>query len=808
METKERIIPVYIEDEMKSSYIDYAMSVIIGRALPDIRDGLKPVHRRILYAMNELGMAHNKPFKKSARVVGEVLGKYHPHGDTSVYDAMARMAQDFSSRYCLVDGQGNFGSVDGDPPAAMRYTEVRLTPLAELMLSDIDKNTVDFASNFDETLEEPLVLPSKIPNLMVNGSSGIAVGMATNIPPHNLGEVIDGVISVIDNPEISIEALIKSIPGPDFPTGGIICGAKGIRDAYMTGRGPVLIRAKANIQKLKTNRENIIITEIPYQVNKSNLISKIADLVRDKKIEGISDIRDESDRDGLRIVIEVRRGEDSNIILNQLYKHTQMQVTFGIIMLALVDNQPKILNLKEVLENYIEHRKEIVIRRTKYDLAIAETRAHILEGLKIALNNIDAVINTIRSSRTTSEAKTRLISEFNLSEKQAQAVLEMQLQRLASLEQEKINDEYLDLIKLIAKLKSILISEQKVLAIIKEELLEIKEKYSNKRRTEIGNEIVDFKIEDLIPEENMIITVSHTGYIKRLPVDTYRMQRRGGVGIAGMETKEEDFVEHLFIASTHDYILFFTNLGRVYWLKVHEIPEAGRYSKGKAIINLLALNEEEKITAFAKIEEFNKEDYFAMITKKGIAKKVRVSAFSRPRQGGIIALNLNLDDELINVKVVKKSEEIIIITKKGKSIRFKEESLRSLSRIAMGVKGINIAKDDEVVGMEIVREEETLLTATENGYGKRTSLKEYRTQNRGGSGIINMQIGSRNGYIISSCEVEDRDEVVLITEAGMVIRCKAKDVPVVGRNTKGVRIIRLNADDKLVALAKIPREEE
>ncbi|MDI6786496.1 MAG: DNA gyrase subunit A [bacterium] len=808
MKTNERIIPVYIEDEMKNSYIDYAMSVIVGRALPDIRDGLKPVHRRILYAMNELGIAHNKSFKKSARIVGEVLGKYHPHGDASVYDAMVRMAQDFSSRYCLVNGQGNFGSIDGDPPAAMRYTEVKLTPLSEVMLSDIEKNTVDFTKNFDETLEEPLVLPSKIPNLMINGSSGIAVGMATNIPPHNLKEVINGVISLIDKPEIGIEELIETIPGPDFPTGGTICGVQGIREAYMTGRGSLLIRAKASIQKLKTNRENIIINEIPYQVNKSNLISKIADLVKDKKIEGIQDIRDESDRDGLRVVIEVKKGENSNIILNQLYKHTQMQVTFGVIMLALVDNQPRILNLKEVLENYIEHRKEIVIRRTKHDLSIAENRAHILDGLKIALNNIDAVIHAIKSSKTTSEARGRLMSEFNLSERQSQAVLEMQLQRLASLEQEKINDEYLNLIKTIDNLKSILMSERKVLDIIKQELLEIKEKYGDERRTEIGIEITDFKIEDLIPEEEMVITVSHTNYIKRLSVDTYRSQRRGGVGVAGMETKEEDFVEHLFIASTHDYMLFFTNLGRVYWLKVHEIPESGRYSKGKAIINLLSLNEGEKVTAFTKIEGFNQRDYFVMVTKKGITKKVKIEAFSRPRQGGIIALNLNLDDELISVKLVKKNEEVIIVTKEGKAIRFKEDSLRTLSRVAMGVRGIRVSNKDDVVGMEVVREEETLLTVTENGYGKRTSLKEYRIQNRGGLGIINMQIGSRNGCIISSCEVEDKDEVVFITKGGMVVRCRAKDIPVVGRNTKGVRVIRLNADDKLVALAKIPQEED
>ncbi|MBU1153528.1 DNA gyrase subunit A [bacterium] len=807
-EIKERIIPVYIEDKMKSFYIDYAMSVIVGRALPDVRDGLKPVHRRILYAMNELGSFHNRPFKKSARIVGEVLGKYHPHGDTSVYEAMVRMAQDFSSRYCLVEGQGNFGSVDGDPPAAMRYTEVRLDSLAELMLADIDKETVSFTPNFDDTLKEPLVLPSKIPNLIINGSSGIAVGMATNIPPHNLAEVIDGVISIIEQPEIEIEELIKGIPGPDFPTGGIICGTKGIKEAYHTGRGCLTIRAKADIQELKQSREQIIITEIPYQVNKADLISKMADLVKDKKIEGISEIRDESDRDGLRVVIEVKRGENANIVLNQLYKHTQMQTTFGVIMLALVDNQPRVLNLKEVLSNYLEHRKEVIIRRTRYELSIAETRAHILEGLKIALNNIDAIINTIRSSKSALEAKQRLINEFNLSDKQAQAILEMQLQRLAGLEQEKINNEYLNLIKLIANLKSILMNEQKVLEIIKEELLEIKEKFKDKRRTEIKEEIIDFKIEDLIPQEDMVIVISHAGYIKRLAVDTYRMQRRGGVGVTGMGFREEDFIEHLLIASTHSYILLFTNLGRIYWLKVYEIPEGERTHKGKAMINLISLNSKERITTFAKIEDFNQDNYFVMITKKGIIKKVKVSVFSKPRPGGIIALSLDPGDELIGVKVVRKGEEIIIVTKKGKAIRFNEESLRSLSRIARGVKGIRMALDDEVVSMEIVREEETLLTVSEKGYGKRTFLKEYRSQNRGGFGIINMKVNTYRGWIVSSCEVEDQDEVVLISEGGMVIRFKAKDIPVTGRNTRGVRIIKLNENDKLVALAKIPIEEK
>jgi DNA gyrase subunit A len=805
---KETVIPVYIEDEMKNSYLDYAMSVIIGRALPDVRDGLKPVHRRVLYAMNELGMASNKPYKKSARIVGEVLGKYHPHGDMAVYDSIVRMVQDFSHRYPLIDGQGNFGSIDGDEPAAMRYTEIRLHKFAEELLKDIDKQTVDFIPNFDETLKEPTVLPATLPNLLLNGSSGIAVGMATNIPPHNLGELVDGIILLIDNPDATIEELIEVIPGPDLPTGGFIFGVDGIKESYTTGRGKIILRANAKIEQLKGGRESIIITEIPYQVNKVNLIQRIAELVRTKKLEGISELRDESDRDGIRIVIELKRDENAYVILNQLYKHTQMQVTFGVIMLALVDNQPKILNLKELIELYLKHRQEVITRRTKYDLKLAEDRAHILEGLKIALSNLDNVIKTIRKSKSPKDAKESLILQFELTENQAQAILEMQLQRLTALEQDKINEEYLSLIKKIAELKSILASKKKVLDLIKKDLLKIKKEYADPRRTQIIKEAVEFKMEDLIAEEDMVITITHSGYIKRLPLSVYKMQQRGGVGVAGMVTKEEDFVDQLYIASTHDYILFFTNKGRVYWLKVYDLPESGRISKGKAIVNLLKLGEDEKIAASIPIREFNEEDFLIMATRKGMVKKTQLMAYSHPRTGGIIALSLVGDDELIKVERTKGEDDIILSTRLGKAIRFSETQVRPMGRTACGVRGIKLKGDDYVVGMEVARQDRTLLTVTANGYGKRTRFYEYRRQARGGMGVIDIKTIPRNGPVIGICEVKDTDEVVMITESGMVIRCPAQSISIIGRNTQGVRLIKLKEGDKVVDAAPIATEEE
>jgi len=804
---KETIVPIYIEDEMKNSYLDYAMSVIIGRALPDVRDGLKPVHRRVLYAMSELGMTSDKPYKKSARVVGEVLGKYHPHGDMAVYDSIVRMAQDFSHRYPLIDGQGNFGSIDGDEPAAMRYTEIRLDKFAEELLKDIEKQTVDFVPNFDETLKEPTVLPAALPNLLLNGSSGIAVGMATNIPPHNLGELIDGIIMVIDNPNATVEEIMQVLPGPDLPTGGFIAGSDGIKESYTTGRGKIILQAKAKIELLKNGKEAIIVSEIPYQVNKINLIQKIAELVRTKKIEGISELRDESDRDGIRIVIGLKRDENPRIILNQLYKHTQMQVTFGVIMLALVDNQPKILNIKELIELFLKHRQEVITRRTKYELKLAEDRAHILEGLKIALANLDAVIKTIRKSKNPKEAKESLVLQFDLTEIQAQSILEMQLQRLTALEQDKLNAEYLTLIKTIAELKSILASKEKVMDLIKKDLLKIKKEYADPRRTEIIKEVVEFKMEDLIAQEDMVITISHTGYIKRLPLSVYKMQQRGGVGIAGMVTKEEDFVNQLYVASTHDYILFFTDKGRVYWLKVYDLPEAGRLSKGKAIVNLLNLGEEEKIAASIPIREFNEGDYLIMATQKGMVKKTQLTAYSRPRSGGIIALSLVGDDELIKVEQTKGDDDIILATKSGKAIKFNEKQVRPTGRTASGVRGIRLKKDDCVVGMEVAREEFTLLTITANGYGKRTNFSEYRKQRRGGMGVIDIKTKPRNGDVIGIYEVKDTDEIMMITEEGMVIRCPVKDIPIIGRNTQGVRLIRLKEGDRVVDAAPVSSKE-
>ncbi|MFH1190332.1 MAG: DNA gyrase subunit A [Candidatus Omnitrophota bacterium] len=804
----EKITPRCIEEEMKDSYINYAMSVIVGRALPDIRDGLKPVHRRVLYAMRELGLEHNKPHKKSARIVGEVLGKYHPHGDASIYDTLVRMAQSFSLRYPLVDGQGNFGSIDGDSAAAMRYTEARLEHITDWMLLDIDKNTVDFAPNFDGSLQEPMVLPSCLPNLLVNGSSGIAVGMATNIPPHNLKEVADAVIHVIEDPDCEPKDLLKKIKGPDFPTGGIIRGYEGIRNAYLTGRGLLKIHAKAYIEEMKNGKEAIVIKEIPYMVNKSNLIESIADLVQEKKIDGITDLRDESDKDGMRIVIELRRGAIARVVLNLLYKHTQMQQTFGVIMLALVDGRPKVLSLKEMLVEFIKHRKDIVVRRTRFDLEKAQDRAHILEGLKIALKNLDKIIKLIRESKDPQVAKAALMDKFDLSEKQAQAILEMQLQRLTNLEREKIDKEYLELIKKIEYYKSILDSEKLVLQIIKTETKELAEKFGDERRTEIAPEAEELEIEDLIAEEDVVITMSHGGYIKRLPISSYRKQHRGGRGVAGAEIKEEDFIEHLFIASTHESILFFTDKGVVHWLKVHEIPEAGRASKGKAIINLLAIAQGEKISAFVPVKEYKEGHFLVMATKNGSIKKTDLQAYANPRKGGIIGMGLEKDDELIGVEKTSGSDEILLATREGKAIRFKEEQVRDMGRSAKGVRGIRLGKKDAVIAMAVVRPEQTVLTVTGLGFGKRTFFKEYRLQSRGGKGIINIKVTGKNGQAIGLKTVSDKDELMLVTEKGMVVRCPVKDVRTTGRSTQGVRLMKIDAHDVVTSVAKIVPEED
>ena len=804
----EKVLPVYIEEEMKDSYINYAMSVIVGRALPDIRDGLKPVHRRVLYAMQELGLEHNKPYKKSARIVGEVLGKYHPHGDVAVYDTLVRMAQDFSLRYPLVDGQGNFGSIDGDSPAAMRYTEARLAHITDWMLLDIEKNTVDFVPNFDGSLKEPSVLPSCLPNLLVNGSSGIAVGMATNIPPHNLKEVAEAIIHVIDNPGCDSKELMKKIKGPDFPTGGIIRGLEGIRNAYTTGRGLLKIHAKAFIEEQKNGKEAIIIKEIPYMVNKTNLIESIANLIQDKKIDGITALRDESDKDGMRIVIELRRGTIARVVLNLLYKHTQMQVTFGVIMLALVNGRPKVLTLKEMLTEFIGHRKEVVIRRTQFDLDKALDRAHILEGLKIALKNLDKIIKLIKESKDPAAAKEELMERFGLSDRQAQAILEMQLQRLTGLERDKIEKEYLELIKKIEYYRSILASEKKVLELIKEETKELAAKFGDERRTEIAPEAEELEIEDLIAEEDVVITMSHGGYIKRLPVSSYRKQRRGGKGVTGAEMKEEDFVEHLFIASTHDCILFFTDKGVVHWLKVHEIPEAGRASKGKAIINLLAIASGEKISAFVPVREFKEGEYLVMATKNGLIKKTELNAYSNPRKGGIIGIGLEKDDALMRVERTTGEDELLIATKDGKAIRFKEAQVRDMGRGAKGVKGIGLGKKDAVIAMVVVKPDQTVLTVTAEGFGKRTLFKEYRLQSRGGKGIINIKVTGKNGEAVGLKSVSDKDEIMLITEKGMIVRSPVKDIRTTGRSTQGVRLMKLDKGDSVASVAKIVPEEK
>lgn len=731
------------------------------------------------------------------------MGKYHPHGDMAIYDTIVRMAQDFSLRYPLIDGQGNFGSIDDDPPAAMRYTEIKLSKIATEILRDIDKETVDFSPNFDNSLKEPQVLPTVLPNLLVNGSSGIAVGVATNVPPHNLGEIVDGIIKVMENPQTSVEELMEVIPGPDFPTGGIIFGKDGVREAYITGRGLITLRGKANIEKLHSGRDKIIISEIPYQINKKALLQKIASLVNEKKIEGISDLRDESDRDGMRIVVDLKRGEEASVVINQLYNQTQLQTTFGIIFLSLINNRPQVLGIKPLIQHFIDFRKEIVRKRTEYELTKAEDRAHILEGLKIALSRIDEVIATIKASKSVPEARETLMSRFSLSEIQAQAILDMRLQKLTGLEQEKVEAEYLEMIKQIARLKFILENEPEILQIIKDELLGLKENYGDERRTEIIEKGVQLNIEDLITEEEMIITISHTGYIKRLPITTYRKQRRGGRGLAGMKTKEEDFVEHLFIGGTHDYILFFTNLGRVYWLKVYQIPEAGRLSKGRAIVNLLEIGKDEKVEAFMPVKDFESGHFLFMATKKGVVKKTLLSAYKNPRAKGIIGLGLEEGDELIQVEMTTGQDEIILSTREGKAIRFRETDVRSTGRGACGVKGITLAKDDEVVGMAVVRRGLTLLTVTANGYGKRTELSAYRTQKRGGSGLIDIKTTRRNGEVIGACEVGDQDEFMIMTESGMVIRTCASDISVIGRNTQGVRLIKINDSDKVVSIAPV-----
>ncbi len=802
-----KVIPIDINVEMKNSYLDYAMSVIVGRALPDVRDGLKPVHRRILYAMHSLGLTPDKSHRKSAYIVGEVLAKYHPHGDVAVYDALVRLAQDFSCRYPLVDGHGNFGSVDGDSPAAMRYTEARMARIALEMLSDIEKETVTFIPNYDDKTEEPTVLPSRIPNLLMNGSTGIAVGMATNIPPHNLGEVIDGVNMLINNPDVEIGELMSVVQGPDFPTGGKIMGREGIWKAFRTGRGSIKIRSQAVIEETAGGRHRIVVNEIPYQVNKARLIEKIADLVKDKKIEGISDLRDESDRLGMSIVIELKRDANPQVVLNKLYKHTQMQENFGVIMLALVDGEPRVLNLKQMLFYYLEHQKDVVVRRTRFELNKAEARAHIVEGLRIALDYLDEVIKTIRSSHTTEIARTALREKFDLSEKQAEAIVEMRLRQLTGLEMEKLENEYQELMGKISYLRSVLSDEKMVLDIIKNELNEIKKKYADPRRTVISNEGVDFEAEDLIPEEDVVITITNQGYIKRIPLDTYRSQRRGGRGVTAMGTKTEDFLKHLFITTTHHFFLFFTNRGKVYRLKVHEIPEAGRQARGTAIVNLLFVGNDEKIATVIPVKEFDSGQFLFMSTGNGLVKKTSLKEYDTSRRDGIIAVSLKEGDHLVDVKLTSGEEEIILATRNGKAIRFKEEEVRPMGRVAQGVKGVTLEGKDEVIGMEIVRPGTFLLAVTANGFGKRTRLEEYRTQHRGGKGIINIKTTERNGPVVAVQVVKDEDEVMMISAEGIIIRQKAGGISTIGRSTQGVTLMRLDPGDTLVAVANVYTDE-
>ncbi len=815
-------IPVNIEDEMKRSYMDYAMSVIIGRALPDVRDGLKPAHRRVLFGMRTMGLASNRAYRKCAKIVGEVMGNYHPHGDASIYDTLVRLAQDFNMRYPLVDGQGNFGSIDGDPPAAMRYTEARPEPLAEAMMTDLDKETVDFVPNYDETTEEPTVLPTTFPNLLVNGSAGIAVGMATNIPPHNMREVIDGVLAVIDHRAAAaagrsdraelLRIVLKAIPGPDFPSGGFIVGRAGIFNAYKEGRGSITMRARSTVEESKKgDKLSIVVSEIPYQVNKARLLEKIAELVREKTIEGISDLRDESDRDGMRIVIELRRGEVPEVVLNNLYKHTQLQTTFGIIMLAIVAGRPRVLSLIEIIENFVEFRREVVRRRTEFELRKAEARAHILEGLKIALDHLDEVIKLIRGSKNPAEAREGLMTQFKLSQVQAQAILDMQLQRLTGLERQKIIDELTEILKLIERLRAILSSEELLMQLVRTELTAVRDRFGDERRTEILEEAGELRIEDLIADEDMAITVTNTGYVKRTAISTYRAQRRGGKGRIGMRTREEDFVSHLFVASTHAYLMIFSDRGRAYWLKVHEIPDVGPGGKGKAIANLVSMEEGEKIAALLTVREFPSDDgqqFVMMGTRKGVVKKTDLTAFSNPRAGGINAIGVEEADAVIAVELSDGGSQVFLGTRNGMAIRFEESDVRPMGRSAYGVRGITLREDDEVVAMEVVKAGGTLLSVAQNGYGKRTELEEYRLQSRGGVGIINIQTSDRNGKVVGMAYVFEDDEVMLISQQGMILRMKAGDVRVIGRATQGVRLIEMEEGDQVVAIAKLVAQDD
>jgi DNA gyrase subunit A len=808
MATRDKVIPIYVEDEMRNSYIDYSMSVIVSRALPDVRDGLKPVHRRVLVAMRELNLLHDRPFRKSAKITGDVTGNYHPHGTVAVYETMVRLAQSFSMRYPLVDGQGNFGSVDGDAPAAERYTEARLTEFAEEMLRDIEKDTVDMRPNYDESREEPVVLPSAVPNLLVNGSSGIAVGMATNVPPHNLREIVDAIHHVIENPDCPHEDLLRIVQGPDFPTGGVIYGRQGIIDSYTTGRGHITVRSLATIEEVKKDRQAIIVTEIPYMVSKAALLEKIADLVKDDVLDGISDLRDESDREGMRIVIELKRDAQPKVILNQLFKHTQMQTTFGSNLLALVGNRPMTLTLKEMIQHYVAHRQEVVVRRTRFDLAEAERRAHVLEGFKIALDHIDEIVALIKASANVEAARDGLQSRFGLSEIQANAILEMRLSRLTGLERKKIEDEYLEVIQLIERLRAILESPAQVLRIIRDDLAELRERFGDERRTQIVSASGEFEIEDLIAEEDMVITISHAGYIKRLPVTTYRSQRRGGRGITGAGTREEDFIEHLFIASTHSYILVFTDRGRVHWLKVHEIPQGGRTAKGKAIVNLVEMSQSERVAAVVPVKLFQEDRYIFLCTRGGTVKKTPLSAFANPRRGGIVAIGVDTDDSLIDAVVTDGTQDIILSKRNGKAIRFKETEVRPMGRTAFGVRGVTLEENDAVVGVIAVRREASILVATENGFGKRSPIAEYRITGRGGKGIISIQTTERNGSVVVALEVVPEDEVMLITRGGIVIRTQVKGISEIGRNTQGVRLIQLEAGDQLIDVARVEETEE
>jgi DNA gyrase subunit A len=807
MNQEQRSESIKIEDEIKHSYLDYAMSVIIGRALPDVRDGLKPVHRRILYAMRELANDWNKPYKKSARIVGDVIGKYHPHGDAAVYDALVRMAQGFSMRYTLVDGQGNFGSVDGDPPAAMRYTEVRQNKLAHEFLADLDKETADFAPNYDSSLEEPSVLPTLVPNLLINGSSGIAVGMACNIPPHNLNEVIDGLIAIIDDPQTDLQRLLTIIPGPDFPTAGLIYGSAGIREAYATGKGLIKVRARVEVEDVNEDRQRIVIAELPFQVNKARLLERIAELVKQKRIEGIRDIRDESDREGMRVAIDLKRDEHAEVILNNLYKLTNMEVTFGINMLAIVHNRPELLSLKEILEHFLEHRRTVVLRRTAFQLRRAEERGHILEGLKIALENLDAIIELIKSAPNPKEARVQLMEQYGLSEKQAQAILDMRLQRLTGLERQKIMEEYRNILEEIARLRKILEDETLLMSLVRQELLELKEEYGDGRRTEIVQDIQELDLIDYITEEDMVVTVSHAGYIKRSPVHLYRSQRRGGKGRTGTRPRQEDFVELLFVASTHDNLLFFTNLGLIHLLKVYQLPEASPLARGKAIVNLLQLQESERVATILPVREFETDMYVVMATRKGVVKKTDLMAYGKPRAGGIIALKIDEDDELICARITDGRQQLFFTTRAGKSLRVRENEIRPMGRVARGVKGMAV-DGSSLVGMEVVSEEATILTVSENGFGKRTETREYPLRRRGGKGVLSMRTTERNGPVVGFRQVDENDEIMLITDRGRIIRMMVDEISVIGRITQGVRLIDIEPGERVVDLASLAESEE